>query len=200
MPDLPQEQAGAAISDRPSITRIIADDGGALSSELNALRRTLFPPASHKLLRSFSSGEAAKLIGVADGYLRQLSLASKGPQPEIGPGGRRSYTLGQLNGSIISLSAGVNPASLAAFTKRVAAANGWDRAPRVRATYPPFEHVIYVIKENRTYDQVLGDLATFFLVGRQQFGFAKAANGKVELPRQVERVVHRGIHALSGFR
>ncbi|BCM85201.1 chromosome partitioning protein ParA [Methylobacterium indicum] len=97
MPDLPQEQAPAAASDRPSITRIIAEDGNALSSELNALRRTLFPPASHKLLRSFSSGEAAKLIGVADGYLRQLSLASKGPQPEIGPGGRRSYTLGQIN-------------------------------------------------------------------------------------------------------
>ena len=97
MPDQPQEQARAAISDRPSITRIIADDGGALSNELNALRRTLFPPASHKLLRSFSSGEAAKLIGVADGYLRQLSLASKGPQPEIGPGGRRSYTLDQIN-------------------------------------------------------------------------------------------------------
>jgi phospholipase C len=24
--------------------------------------------------------------------------------------------------------------------------------------YPPFEHVIYIIKENRTYDQVFGDL------------------------------------------
>ena len=24
--------------------------------------------------------------------------------------------------------------------------------------YPPFEHVIYIIKENRTYDQVLGDM------------------------------------------
>ncbi|MGH7523616.1 MAG: alkaline phosphatase family protein, partial [Gemmatimonadales bacterium] len=28
-----------------------------------------------------------------------------------------------------------------------------------RAAYPPFAHVIYVIKENRTYDQVFGDLA-----------------------------------------
>ncbi len=61
------------------------------------LRKTLFPPKSKKGLRSFSSGEAAKLIGIADGYLRQLSLSGKGPQPEIGAGGRRSYTLNQIN-------------------------------------------------------------------------------------------------------
>src|SRR5207344_2530530 len=48
--------------------------------------------------------------------------------------------------------------ALAAASRRVAAANGWNQATRPRASYPPFEHVIYVIKENRTYDQVLGDL------------------------------------------
>lgn len=79
------------------ITNVIETDGGALSKELNKLRQTLFPPASEKVLRSFSSGEAARLIGVADGYLRQLSIAGKGPQPETGAGGRRSYTLGQIN-------------------------------------------------------------------------------------------------------
>ena len=87
----------AAGSPTPSITDIIAADGGALSNELNTLRQTLFPPAASKVLRSFSSGEAAKLIGVADGYLRQLSLAGKGPQAETGPAGRRSYTLAQIN-------------------------------------------------------------------------------------------------------
>jgi chromosome partitioning protein len=82
---------------KPKMTSVIAADGSALSQELNELRKTLFPPESKKALRSFSSGEAAKLIGVADGYLRQLSLSGKGPQPEIGSGGRRSYTLDQLN-------------------------------------------------------------------------------------------------------
>ncbi|MEK4035917.1 plasmid partitioning protein RepA [Methylocystis sp. IM3] len=79
------------------MTSVIAGDGAALSQELNMLRKTLFPPESKKALRSFSSGEAAKLIGIADGYLRQLSLGGKGPQPEIGAGGRRSYTLDQIN-------------------------------------------------------------------------------------------------------
>lgn len=60
------------------------------------MRQALFPPVSQKVLRSFSSTEAAKLLGVADAYLRQLSIAGKGPQPAI-VGGRRSYTLGQIN-------------------------------------------------------------------------------------------------------
>jgi chromosome partitioning protein len=82
---------------KPKMTSVIAADGSALSQELNELRKTLFPPESKKALRSFSSGEAAKLIGIADGYLRQLSLSGKGPQPETSTGGRRSYTLDQIN-------------------------------------------------------------------------------------------------------
>jgi len=82
---------------RPSVTEVIARDGGLLSAELLAMRQALFPPASKKALRSFSSGESARLIGVADGYLRQLSLSGKGPAPAVGPGGRRSYTLQQIN-------------------------------------------------------------------------------------------------------
>lgn len=76
---------------------IIAHDGKTLSAQLRALRESLFPPSSAKTLRKFSSGEAAKLIGVTDGYLRQLSLAGEGPTPELGAGGRRSYSLEQVN-------------------------------------------------------------------------------------------------------
>jgi chromosome partitioning protein len=82
---------------RTRVTKVITEDGDALSKELQSLRNTLFPPASKKTLRQFSSGEAAKLIGVADGYLRQLSIAGKGPEPSIGPAGRRLYTLEQIN-------------------------------------------------------------------------------------------------------
>jgi hypothetical protein len=46
---------------------------------------------------------------------------------------------------------------LSQMTARVSRANGWNIAPKSSA-YPPIEHVIYVIKENRTYDQVFGDL------------------------------------------
>ena len=68
-----------------------------LSEQLQSLGARLFPPDSHKSLRSFSSGEAAKLLHVSDGYLRQLSLDGIGPIPETSPSGRRSYSLSQIN-------------------------------------------------------------------------------------------------------
>ena len=68
-----------------------------------------------------------------------------------------AYTLGQLNGSLRLLPSIMTPAQLSAFTQRVAAANNWQQSRPTRR-YPAFKHVIYIIKENRTYDQVLGDL------------------------------------------
>jgi chromosome partitioning protein len=68
-----------------------------LSNQLQALREGLFPPESRKSLRKFTSGEAARLIGVSDSYLRQLSIDGIGPTPETNSSGRRSYTLAQIN-------------------------------------------------------------------------------------------------------
>ncbi|HET9684456.1 MAG TPA: hypothetical protein VFP15_10155, partial [Gemmatimonadaceae bacterium] len=68
----------------------------------------------------------------------------------------RSYTLGQLDGTVTVLPA-ARGVALETMTHRVAHANGWDVA-RTSYRYPPITHVVYVIKENRTYDQVLGDL------------------------------------------
>ena len=68
------------------------------------------------------------------------------------------HTLGQINGTLTIIpAAGATAAELASFSTRVASANGWDGV-EAQKKYPPFEHVIYIIKENRTYDQVLGDL------------------------------------------
>ncbi len=66
------------------------------------------------------------------------------------------YTLGQLAGSLTTLAL-PRRASLAAYSARVERA---DRlaGPAAATRFPPFRHVIYVIKENRTYDQILGDM------------------------------------------
>ena len=77
--------------------RQIAADAELLSAQLAALRGRLFPPTAQKTLRPFTSGEAARLVGVSDGYLRQLSISGEGPSPEVGPGGRRLYTLADVN-------------------------------------------------------------------------------------------------------
>lgn len=82
-------------------TESVADSIGAhaelLSSQLQAMSAALFAPTSQKSLRRFTSGEAAKLLGVSDSTLRKMTLAGEGPIPEITGGGRRLYTLGQIN-------------------------------------------------------------------------------------------------------
>jgi DNA-binding beta-propeller fold protein YncE len=68
------------------------------------------------------------------------------------------YTLGQLNGTITTLPAGIKPAEMMRLTSHVGRANNWTKPPSSREKYPPFKHIMYIIKENRTYDQVFGDL------------------------------------------
>lgn len=80
------------------------------------------------------------------------------PQPgRKGPPKSTQYTLGQLNGSVMNIPLVLSAAQLNAFTRRVSDANGWS-AQRSAAKYPPLKHVIYIIKENRTYDQIFGDM------------------------------------------
>ncbi len=80
-----------------SIDELIDEHARVLSSQLHTLRSRLFSPATEKELRLFSSPEAARLIGVTDAYLRQLARAGEGPEAERGPGGRRLYSLPQIN-------------------------------------------------------------------------------------------------------
>lgn len=79
-----------------AIHKLIGAHARDLSAALHEHRIKLYPPEARKTLRSFSSTEAAKLIGVNDGYLRHLSLEGKGPMPEIGTNGRRLYSIEKI--------------------------------------------------------------------------------------------------------
>ncbi len=83
------------------------------------------------------------------------------PQPPVRRApGEPSYTMGQLTGTLSTLPlARATEAELAPLSARVARANGWDgTGAGVPAHTRAIEHVIYIIKENRTYDQVFGDI------------------------------------------
>lgn len=86
--------------------------------------------------------------------------AGTGPNPDGPRPGRAnpdtSYTLGQIRGSL-SIVPSAHSLDLPALSARVTRANGWD-STHAGSPYPPLTHVIYVLKENRTYDQMLGDL------------------------------------------
>jgi chromosome partitioning protein len=78
------------------IETLISHQAQELSAKLQAHRLELFPPHAEKPLRPFQASEAAKLLGVKVGYLRNLSLEGKGPSPAVTPSGRRSYTALQV--------------------------------------------------------------------------------------------------------
>ncbi|MCY1740616.1 plasmid partitioning protein RepA [Ensifer sp. SL37] len=81
----------------PSVDETIGEQADLLSLQLQSMSEALFPPTSQKVLRKFTSGEAARLIGVSDSTLRKMTLAGEGPQPETTSNGRRLYTLADIN-------------------------------------------------------------------------------------------------------
>jgi chromosome partitioning protein len=82
---------------RKAIHELVGEHARELSAKLQEHRHALFPPEARKTLRRFSSSEAAKLIGVNDGYLRRLSLEGKGPAVDVGAHGRRSYAIEDID-------------------------------------------------------------------------------------------------------
>jgi YVTN family beta-propeller protein len=99
------------------------------------------------------------------------SLANpRGPQPAI-PGAPGQTTRDILRGSL-SIVPVPGPRALAAYTKKVYAVTPYSDAVRLRpargpAASPipravggasPIRHVFYIIRENRTYDQIFGDI------------------------------------------
>ena len=105
---------------------------------------------------------------IAESGTRLLMVSGKGHGTHANPDGPvpltdwpngkpLAYALGQLNGSLRLLPSSMSAAQLTAYSQRVGAANNWQARAAARR-YPPFKHVVYIIKENRTYDQVLGDV------------------------------------------
>jgi YVTN family beta-propeller protein len=96
-------------------------------------------------------------VWVLNGKGRGTAPNPKLLQPGIkGHDDPRQYTLGQTSGSLTFL-ASPSEREIAELSRRVAVSNHWD-ASTPEAALPPFQHVVYIIRENRTYDQVLGDL------------------------------------------
>ena len=104
--------------------------------------------------------------GVLSSARQLLVLTGKGHGSHANPDGpipaepltrRTGYDLGQLNGTLRVLPNEFSAAELTQYSERVSDANNWGEQRKAKS-YPPFKHVIYIIKENRTYDQVFGDL------------------------------------------
>lgn len=80
-----------------SLTRLIEGDADTLSAQLQQLRARAFPPTAQKELRKFAPGEAAKLLGISDVYLRTLVNEGVIGDAEKNAAGRRLYSLEQIH-------------------------------------------------------------------------------------------------------
>ncbi|MBD9375151.1 plasmid partitioning protein RepA [Rhizobium sp. ARZ01] len=81
----------------PSSADRIMRHSQLLSAQLQNLRQQMYPPEAMKSLKTFSSKDAAALLGVAESTLRQMSLDGEGVIPDRQDNGRRVYTLAQIN-------------------------------------------------------------------------------------------------------
>lgn len=89
--------APVAAPDRePEIDEIVESYAAALTEKLRATAERMFPPSAEKVLRKFTAGEAAKMIGISDSYLRTLALAGS-DAAEKTTAGRRLYSLAEIN-------------------------------------------------------------------------------------------------------
>jgi DNA-binding beta-propeller fold protein YncE len=150
----------------PNAISISADGKRLLIAEGHNNAVALFDLATGKLLGRIPADWYP--TAVAEVGTQLLILSGKGHGTHANPDGLvpikvtqmdrpHAYTLGQLNGSLRLLPSAMSPSELSALTQRVTAANNWHTSSAARR-YPPFKHVVYIIKENRTYDQVLGDI------------------------------------------
>lgn len=95
--------ASANVTDE--LKTLIQRHSAALSSELQAHHANTFQPDSEKGIRNFSPAETAKLIGITEGYLRQV--ASEMPDvSNISAGGRRTYSVDAIHEIRKSLDSG----------------------------------------------------------------------------------------------
>ena len=151
--------------------------------------------AKSKILGFIPTGQYPSSVAVADGKLfigngkgtgfeassMRVDNSGRTPNPPnaaFPPNREKNRQGGQYSGSIVSGNISMvtlpDAPALAHYTQQTMQNDGlMDFAPpRLFAGNSPIKHVIYIIKENRTYDQVFGDVKTS--------GDGQAADGEPE--------------------
>jgi len=157
-----------ALSEKARAGKSIAKNGDASKS---------------KILGFIPTGQYPSAVAVADGRLfigngkgtgfepSSMRVSNTGftpnpPNAAFPPKKEKNRQGGQYSGSIvsgnISMVAVPDEPALAHYTQQTMQNDGLlgFAAPKLFAGESPIKHVIYIIKENRTYDQVFGDVKT----------------------------------------
>ena len=150
-----QSKLYVACSDANAVA--VADVTGARSQVLGFIPVGWYPTA----VRALSDGR----LVVLNGRGGRSYPNPAGPNPTVRPspihlGGPAIQYVGHIQTGSASFIPPPTPEQLDDYSKQVLANSPYrDELLDVVATdLPPIEHVIYIVKENRTYDQVLGDI------------------------------------------
>lgn len=90
-----QHVPAAPLTPAPNTTA--GEDARLLEMKLREIAAVVFSPSETKTLRRFTAGEVARILGVSDSRIRQLSPDLLVSEPEVAPGGRRLYTLADVH-------------------------------------------------------------------------------------------------------
>jgi YVTN family beta-propeller protein len=179
--------------------------------------------AKSKVLGFIPTGQYPSAVAFADGKLfigngkgtgfesssMRVNNSGRTPNPPnaaFPPNEKKNRQGGQYSGSIVSGNISVVPLpdtpALAHYTQQTMQNDGlMDFAPpKLFAGNSPIKHVIYIIKENRTYDQVFGDVKTSGdgHAADGEPGFAIFGNGTTaQRPDGARQAVTPNHHALA---
>ena len=91
------KNAEAQAPSRETLVGLIDRHSSALAVQLQAHHVSTFPPTAQKGIRHFQPSEAAKFVGVKEVYLRQVSNDIDDLEVSTTPGGRRSYSVDDID-------------------------------------------------------------------------------------------------------
>ncbi len=146
----------------PTSIAVDADRLYVTLANMNAI--AIFDKKSRRSLGTIPTGwyptcvlaDDTRLVYLSAKGLRPRRPNPQGPQPTAGPRNGPDYVLTLLNGSL-----GIVPKTdiaphLREWTRTVAEGSPlFSPASGIRL---PIKHIFYIVRENRTYDQVMGDL------------------------------------------
>ncbi len=175
-PDLPVGSTPDALALAPDETRLYVANGGNNSVavlDTSDRRETkvlgFIPTAWYPTCLAVSPDGAKLFVGTAKGAQSRANVPSLASSPRTDGNSARKYDyIGDVLTGHVAVVAVPDAAALAAYTRQVTANTPapstmlTDHNARLAdsafAAFRHITHVLYIIRENRTYDQVLGDI------------------------------------------
>ncbi len=175
--ELPGQQYGGSVPNALAVnaagTRLFVADASADDVAVFDLTQPLDPGGAQKAMGFIPTEWYPTALGIQGDHLFVASGKGEGTGPNsavlpkgkaddsYGLGSKHPYIATLIHGSLAQVSIAKAEARLAELTKEAEESNRENAHPQeihFASGSNPIRHVIYIIKENRSYDQVFGDL------------------------------------------